>query len=119
MHSNVRLYLVLLAIVIVITCSAAVALTQQQQSTQPGPAPSEVTPPQTPSETPVTGEQGYTRQNQNDSNTAPPIRAEAYAESHVISWGSLIFGFLIGGAIGFLLGRRETPAVEVRRDRAA
>jgi hypothetical protein len=117
MHSNLRLYIGLLAIVIVITCSAAVALTQQQSP--PGPAPSEVNPPQTPSEVPSTGDQGYTRQNPNNINTPPPIRAETYGESHVISWSSLIFGFIVGVGLGYLIGRQRGTTEIRHQDRAA
>ena len=117
MKSNLRLCLVLLAIVMGVAYFAPAAQAQQQR---PGPPPSEVTPPQTPSETPSTREQRYTGQNQNDSITTPAIAPETYAsESHVISWGSLIFGIIFGGFMGYVIGRQTRPAEveEVRRDR--
>src|SRR4029434_4284430 len=115
MNFRFRLCLATVTIAIGLIYFAPVSLAQQQQ--RPTPPPSEVTPPQTPSETPLTGEQGYTRQNQSDSNTTPPLAPETYAHES-ISWGSLMFGASAGGAIGYLVGRRPKQ-VDMRRDRAA
>jgi len=118
MNFRFRLCLATLALAIGLMYFAPVALAQEQQ--RPSPPPSEVTPPQTPSETPSTGEQGNIRRSQNGSNTSPRVAPETYArDSHSISWGSLIFGLILGGAIGYLAGRQPKPVEGVRRDRAA
>jgi hypothetical protein len=116
MKYRFRLCLATLTIGFAVMYFAPAARAQQQEQQRATPSPSEVQPPQTPSETPATGEQGYIKQNQNDSNT-PSTLPETQPRA-TFSWGTLIFGFIIGGLVGYLIGRQpRTP--EARRDRAA
>jgi hypothetical protein len=115
MRTRFRLCLASVAIAIGLMYFAPTGFAQEQQRATP--APSEVNPPQTPSETPSTGEQGYTKQKQNDGNTLPSV-PETYAERSSFSWGALVFGLTIGGVIGYLIGR-QSRHVDVRRNRAA
>ena len=115
MRTRFRLCLAIVAIAVGLMYFAPTGFAQEQQRATP--APSEVNPPQTPSETPSTGEQGYTKQKQNDSYTLPSV-PETYAGRGAFSWGAFVFGLVIGGVIGYLIGRRPRHA-DIRRDRAA
>jgi hypothetical protein len=116
MKYRLRFCLAILTIAFAVAYFAPAARAQQQEQQRATPSPSEVQPPQTPSETPSTGEQGYIRQNQNDSNTSSTL-PETQPRA-MFSWGTLILGLIIGGLVGYLIGRQpRTP--EARRDRAA
>jgi hypothetical protein len=95
-----------------------VVVAQQQPVSPP---PSEVHPPQTPSETPSTTEGDPLRRDQKDSNTPPTtFLPETYGrEDRAVSWGSLIGGMILGGGIGYFIGRRSGNTNTARRDRAA
>lgn len=83
-----------------------------QQPTQPSPSPSTEPSPsrQTPSDPNRTAEPG----------TNSPRSTSEYADDrNSFSWGSFIGGILLGGIIGYLVGRRPVTPAAVRRDRAA
>lgn len=116
MNSRFRLCFAIVALAIAVMYFAPIVAAQEQ----PVRPPSDVKPPDTPSETP-TGERDQIKQNQDDSNRPPPtaVAPERYAEAQTISWGSLIFGLIIGAAIGYLIGRQTGNRDVTTRDRAA
>ena len=115
MNSRIRFCLVLFVFVVAVFSFAPVVNAQEQ----PNRPPSDVTPPQTPSDTP-TGERDQLRSNQNGSNTPPTaVTAERYADT-TFSWGTLILGLILGGIIGYIIGRQpRATRPTVSRDRAA
>jgi len=113
----------LLCLFIVATLAAIVLVPSAVAQEQPvSPPPSEVTPPQTPSETPSTTDQNGLRQNPSDRSTPPPtaVLPEDYGrDSRATSWSFLVVGLVIGGGIGYFVGRRAGVVNPNRRDRAA
>jgi len=122
MNSRARLCLALFVFAVAVMYSGPIA-TAQEQPVRP---PTDVKPPETPSETP-TGERDQNRLNQNDRNlppppTAPPptaVTPERYADSSAVSWGSLLVGLIVGVAIGYLIGRNPRGRDLTTRNRAA
>jgi hypothetical protein len=108
MNMRYRRHLTIAAGLWLIFAASAAAMPQEAPVSPP---PSEVTPPQTPSETPTTGEIPVT-------SVTPETRVPYPAEARPISWSSLIFGFLVGGGVGYLIGRQSKPP-EIQHDRAA
>jgi|SoiMethySBSTD1v2_1073268.scaffolds.fasta_scaffold26714_4 hypothetical protein len=113
MNSHIRLCAAVFVFAIAFLFFAPVVAAQEQ----PVRPPSDVKPPDTPTETP-TGERDQIKP---PSPTPPPtaVTPETYANSSTISWGSLIIGLILGAGIGYLIGRQSGPGDVERRDRAA
>ena len=83
------------------------APSQTPPSAQPSPSPSGQTAPSDPNTT--------TQPDYNTQTTA----IDRSDTTRAFSWGSFLGGVVLGAIIGYILGRRPTATVDVRRDRAA
>jgi hypothetical protein len=74
--------------------------------------------PQQPAEQQPPSDQNSNRTPDYSSTNRTATTDSPYTDSR-FSWGTLIVGLILGGAIGYFIGRNAARPVDVRRDRAA
>jgi len=77
-----------------------------------------------PSAQPSPSPSGQTAPSDSNTTTQPDYNTQTTAidrsdTARAFSWGSFLGGLVLGAIIGYILGRRPTATVDVRRDRAA